>query len=196
VFRPVTLRDYTPSSNGLPREDLVVYDGGPIDNLGITTLVDVLRAADHRSGLESLFPKGCRIIAVDATPRPAAEPDAYLPAASVLLYSNRREVLERVGFPTDRLDRARFGSFSVNGNGYQCRLWHVALRQLQDNDPLGARVTRIQTNLGLSQEDQAALIAAAKRLVEESQTAAQDSDSWAQVLGPAAGRNQRMAQDH
>jgi hypothetical protein len=56
-----------------------------------------------------------------------------------------------------------FGTFRVglNGNGGTCRFWHIALRQLPGSDPLGDRVTYIKTNLGLSTEDQAALVTAA-----------------------------------
>ena len=56
----------------------------------------------------------------------------------------------------------------------------VALRQLPDTDALGARVTRIETNLGLGQADQAALVAAAKRLMERGQSEAQHE---AEILG-------------
>jgi hypothetical protein len=45
--------------------------------------------------------------------------------------------------------------------------WHLALRQLPEDDPLGAKVTRIKTNLGLEQADQDALIRAARQLIEQ-----------------------------
>jgi len=39
------------------------------------------------------------------------------------------------------------------------------MRQLQDDDPLGVKVTRIKTSLGLEQVDQDALIRAAHQLM-------------------------------
>lgn len=61
-----------------------------------------------------------------------------------------------------------FGTFTVNGSQAVCTFWHLALRQLQEDDPLGAKVTRIKTSLGLEQADQEALIRAARRLIEQS----------------------------
>ena len=48
-----------------------------------------------------------------------------------------------------------------------CTFWHLALRQLPDTDPLGARVTRIKTSFGLELIDQEALIRAAHQLIEQ-----------------------------
>lgn len=61
-----------------------------------------------------------------------------------------------------------FGTFTVNGSQTVCTFWHLALRQLPEDDPLGAKVTRIKTSLGLEQADQEALIRAARRLIEQS----------------------------
>ncbi|MCS6325830.1 MAG: hypothetical protein H8K06_01875, partial [Nitrospira sp.] len=63
-----------------------------------------------------------------------------------------------------------------------CRFWHVALRQLPDSDPLGEHVTHITTNLGLSVEDQAALIAAAARLVAKGREEMNATGGWAGLL--------------
>jgi hypothetical protein len=61
-----------------------------------------------------------------------------------------------------------FSTFAVNGSQSVCTFWHLALRQLPEDDPLGAKVTRIKTNLGLEQADQDALILAARQLIEQS----------------------------
>jgi predicted acylesterase/phospholipase RssA len=164
VFDPVALA----SSESGSHPAVLAYDGGPSDNLGIKTLVNLLVKADRGAALTTQFPKGCLIIAVDATPRIAGENDRPLSASTVLLKSHRREVLERVGIAEAQQDRAMFSTFAVNGSQSVCTFWHLALRQLPEDDPLGAKVTRIKTNLGLEQADQDALILAARQLIEQS----------------------------
>lgn len=163
VFDPVTL----PSSEPALHPAVLAYDGGPADNLGIKTLVNLLGKADQRAALATRFPKGCLIIAVDATPRITSVNNQPLSASTVLLKSHRREVLERVGIAQDQQDRAMFSTFTVNGSQSVCTFWHLALRQLPDDDPLGARVTRIKTSFGLESTDQDALISAARQLIEQ-----------------------------
>lgn len=77
-----------------------------------------------------------------------------------------------------------FGTFRVglNGNGGTCRFWHIALRQLTDSDPLGDRVTHIKTNLGLSAEDQGALVTAAAQLVARGREEMHQADGWAEFM--------------
>jgi predicted acylesterase/phospholipase RssA len=164
VFDPVALA----SSGSGSHPAVLAYDGGPADNLGIKTLVNLLGKADQRAALPAQFPDGCLIIAVDATPRILSAKDQPLSASTVLLKSHRREVLERVGIAEEQQDRAMFSTFTVNGSQSICTFWHLALRQLPEGDPLGAKVTRIKTNLGLEQADQDALIRAARRLIEQS----------------------------
>ena len=163
VFDPVTLLSSEPALHPA----VLAYDGGPADNLGIKTLVNLLGKADQRAALSAQFPEGCLIIAVDATPRISSEKDQPLSASTVLLKSHRREVLERVGIVEEQQDRAMFSTFTVNGSQSICMFWHLALRQLPEDDPLGAKVTRIKTNLGLEQADQDALIRAARQLIEQ-----------------------------
>jgi predicted acylesterase/phospholipase RssA len=176
VFDPVALASSASGSHPA----VLAYDGGPSDNLGIKTLVNLLVKADRRATLTAQFPKGCLIIAVDATPRIASEKDQPLSASTVLLKSHRREVLERVGITEEQQDRAMFSTFTVNGSQSACTFWHLALRQLSDDDPLGAKVTRIKTSLGLEQADQEALIRAAHQLMEQGIMTLQDES-----LGPA-----------
>jgi NTE family protein len=180
VFEPVVVRNGSGESGGPSGPAVLAYDGGPVDNLGVKTLLNLLKKADQRAALATQFPNGCLIISVDATPRIASENDQPLSASTVLLKSNRREVLERVGIPAEQQDRAMFGTFTVNGTRSPCTFWHLSLRQLPDDDPLGTKVTRIKTSLGLDQADQEALAQAALRLVEQGiRTATQEG------LGPS-----------
>lgn len=167
VFNPVPLYGNASSSGATTRPTLLAYDGGPVDNLGVKTLVNLLRNADQGAPIAARFPEGCLIISVDATPRIAGEQDQPLSASTVLLKSQRREVLEGVGIVAAQQDRKMFSTFSVNGSQSACTFWHLALRQLPDTDPLGARVTRIKTSFGLEATDQDALIRAAHQLVEQ-----------------------------
>lgn len=187
VLEPLALHNGASTDGGQARTPALLYDGGAVDNLGIKTLLTVLNRAAEREPLENQFPNGCLFISVDASPRFSRDDGQPLPAATVLLKSNRREVLERVGLPADRQDRARFGGFAVGTENRQgsCRIWHLALRQLPDSDPLGAKVTSIATTLKIDAEDREALVTAAKRLVEESRAEAYRSGDLAQFLRSA-----------
>ncbi|MDP3092625.1 MAG: hypothetical protein Q8N04_18265 [Nitrospira sp.] len=167
VFNPVPLYGNTSSSDSATRPAVLAYDGGPVDNLGVKTLVNLLRNADQGAPIAARFPGGCLIISVDATPRIAGEQDQPLSASTVLLKSQRREVLEGVGIVAAQQDHRMFSTFPVNGSQSACTFWHLALRQLPDTDPLGARVTRIKTSFGLESTDQDALIRAAHHLIEQ-----------------------------
>lgn len=178
VFEPVALRNGAAESGRSSRPADLAYDGGTVDNLGVTAVLNLLNKTAEREFFAAAFPNGCLVLSVDATPRIGSENTQPLSASTVLLQRNRREVLERVGIPADRQDRTMFGAFTVgrNGSDSTCRFWHLSLRQLPEDDPLGARVTRIKANLGLDPADQEALIRAAERLVQ-------------QALGGAEGRN-------
>jgi NTE family protein len=93
IFQNVTLKHYPPPPQSHPIRYLSLYDGGPVDNLGVNALLEVLRQAAEQAPLETLFPKGCVIISVDATPRPAESEADVIDAPSVMLLSNRRGVL-------------------------------------------------------------------------------------------------------
>ena len=146
---------------------LLAYDGGAADNLGIRTLMQVVNDALSEQSMADRFPRGCLVVSIDATGRQLNEQRKPLSAAAALLRGHRRNVLELAGIPVSQQDASMFGTFQVglNGKGGTCRFWHIALRQLPDSDALGDRVTHIKTNLGLSAEDQAALVTAAARLV-------------------------------
>ena len=163
---------------------LLAYDGGAADNLGIRTLMQVLNDALSKQSMADRFPRGCLVVAIDATGRQLNAQRKPLSAAAALLRGHRRNVLELAGIPASQQDASMFGTFQVgmNGHGGTCRFWHIALRQLPDSDPLGDRVTHIKTNLGLSAEDQAALVTAAARLVAKGRAEMHQADGWAEFM--------------
>ena len=184
VLEPLKLTDVRAGMNGASANPVLAYDGGAADNLGIRTLMQVVEGALVNRSMTDLFPQGCLVISIDATGRQRNETHTPLSAAAALLRGHRRNVLELAGIPASRQDVAPFGSFRVgqDGVGGTCRFWHVALRQLPDSDPLGEYVTHIKTNLGLSAEDQAALITAAARLVAKGRQEMNGTAWWAGFL--------------
>ena len=181
VLEPLNVTDGRVGTTGAPPDPVLAYDGGAADNLGIRTLMQVVEGALISRSMTDLFPQGCLIISIDATGRQRNEAHTPLSAATALLRGHRRNVLELAGIPVSRQDVVQFGAFRVgqNGSGGICQFWHVALRQLPEGDPLGEHVTHIKTNLGLSAEDQAALIAAAARLVAKGREEMNGTAGWA-----------------
>jgi len=174
LLEPIALLDGTDSAGTPAPPAIIAYDGGPADNLGLRTLMTVLDRSLKDRLREDVFPSGCWIISVDATGRFDNVKHEPLSAATVLLKSHRREVLELAGIPADQQDHTKFGTFRAGrepGSG-SCRFWHLALRQLSDRDALGVRVTRIRTNLGLERGDQEDLARAARILVDQARTEA------------------------
>ncbi|HET6846653.1 MAG TPA: patatin-like phospholipase family protein [Anaerolineales bacterium] len=184
VLEPLAIPHGRVEGDSSEQSPLLAYDGGAADNLGIRTLLQIVNDALTAQSLSDLFPRGCLVISVDATGRQANEPRKPLSAAAALLRGHRRNVLELVGIPAAQQDVTMFGTFGVgsNGAGGTCHFWHIALRQLAESDPLGARVTGIKTNLGLSAEDQASLVEAAARLVAQGRESMTRTASWAGFL--------------
>lgn len=164
---PMRIGPSEPTRTGLSdQRTVMLYDGGVADNLGVTTVLSLLEQADRVRGLSDQFPDGCLVISVDATPRVTEDPRRPLSAAAGLLRNHRRQVLQRVGISAAEQDRVAVGTFSPGPSGTPCTFWHVALRQLPDDEPLGRRVTRIPTNLRMDPADRDALESAARFLVE------------------------------
>lgn len=189
VLEPLAIPYGRAAGDPLQQPPLLAYDGGAADNLGIRTLLQVVNDALSAQSMSDLFPRGCLVISIDATGRQINEPRKPLSAAAALLRGHRRNVLELAGISAAQQDATPFGAFQVgsNGAGGTCNFWHIALRQLPDSDPLGARVTAIETNLGLSAEDQTSLVEAAARLVAQGREAMARSTNWAGfVAGPPA----------
>lgn len=184
VLEPLAIPYGGAGSDRSERPPLLAYDGGAADNLGIRTLMQVLDETSTARSMQDLFPRGCLVIAVDATGRQRNETRTALSAAAALLRGHRRNVLDLAGIPASQQDSAMFGSFRIgrDGTGGSCHFWHLALRQLPAHDPLGEQVTHIKTNLGLSAEDQAALVAAAARLVAKGREEMPRIEGWADFM--------------
>ena len=184
VLEPLVLSNGEAGRDGSGSLPVLAYDGGAADNLGIRTLMQVVDAAVLERPMVNRFPQGCLIVSIDATGRQKNEARRPLSAAAALLRGHRRNVLELSGIPAAQQDQTMLGTFRVgqDGTGGTCHFWHVALRQLPESDPLGERVTHIKTNLGLSAEDQAALIAAAARLVAKGREEMKRTTGWAAFI--------------
>jgi predicted acylesterase/phospholipase RssA len=184
VFDDVTLEQYADQ----PRY-FHVYDGGPKDNLGVQALLEFLIRAVTGANLDTLFPKGCMIIVVDASPATGndrlgdRESDRTLPdyfvntnaidASDVMLGELRTRLLRDTGIK--RVDDDLSGAVQLPDPHYcRCEVRHVSLQHLlhrqdlpDEDDDFIKRVTRIPTNFGISKEEQDDLFRAAKMLVTE-----------------------------
>ena len=196
AFDDVTLENYRlqdrTSMKALgvePVQYFHLYDGGPIDNLGIQAIVEYLNRNAPGSRPQA-FPKSCLIFVVDATPA-SEHPELnlvqssrrfadyfintnVLDAMDAMLIESRRSNLVRSGIPPEKQDQEVRGHFSINDpTGCGCEIRHIALRHLvylpesAEAPGLAYRATRINTKFWLSKEEQDDLFMAAKLLVKE-----------------------------
>jgi len=184
AFQDVTLQWYME-----PTQFLHLYDGGPIDNLGVQAITEYLNRNILGTSLDRLFPKGCVIIVIDATPSSEhTELNAKqssrsfidyfvdnnaLDATDAMLSESRRSLLGRMGIPVEKQDREAGGRLPVNDlKQCGCEVRHIALRQLlyageSDADlELAERVTQIKTKFWISEEEQNDLYQAAKLIMK------------------------------
>lgn len=183
AFQDVTLQAYVE-----PSRYLHLYDGGPIDNLGIQGIVEYLNRNILGSTLDRLFPKGCVIIIIDATPaseHPELSTDEssrtfidhfvdtnVLDAMDAMLIESRRSLLSRMGIPVEKQDQEIRGRLPVNDpHQCGCEVRHVSLRHLLyagvlDDTELGERVTQIKTKFWIAKEEQDDLFQAAKVIMK------------------------------
>ncbi len=184
VFDDVTLQQYTD-----PPQYLHLYDGGPKDNSGVEAILEWLFRAVAGTNLDTIFPRGCMIIVIDASP---ASDNAQLgdresdrtvldyfvdtnaiDASDVMLGDLRARILKEAGIQT--VDRDIGGEVRLpDRHACECQVRHVALRHLlyhemprSDDDEFVKRVTRIKTKFWVSKEEQDDLFRAAKLLVSE-----------------------------
>jgi predicted acylesterase/phospholipase RssA len=183
VFQDVTVQWYME-----PAQYLHLYDGGPIDNLGVQALVEYLNRNILGTSLDRLFPNGCVILVIDATPA-SEHPELNgrrssrsfidyfldtnaLDAMDAMLMESRRSLLTNMGIPVGRQDQEMRGRLLVNDlRQCACEVRHVALRQLfylgDSNDTdLTERVTQIKTKFWLSEQEQDDLYRAAGFLMQ------------------------------
>jgi NTE family protein len=184
AFQDVTLQWYME-----PSQFLHLYDGGPIDNLGVQAITEYLNRNILGTSLDRLFPKGCVIIVIDATPssertelnvkRSSRSFIDYfidsnaLDATDAMLSESRRSLLGRMGIPVEKQDRLAVGRLPVNDlRQCGCEVRHISLRHLlyagesDANEKLAERVTQIKTKFWLSEEEQNDLFQAAKVIMQ------------------------------
>lgn len=139
VFANVTLQDYTSAQQRKRHQYVHLFDGGPIDNLGVGTLIKTLQAhvmpnwGTPDPMKASGFPGGCLIISIDAYTKRVerAGGKGYkradladtrpwygflvdtnaIEATDDLLAVKRNEILHEMGL--DREDTDIFGSFPL-----------------------------------------------------------------------------------
>jgi predicted acylesterase/phospholipase RssA len=197
AFDDVTLENYSPQDpvvlKALGVEQVKyfhLYDGGPIDNLGLQAIVEYLNRNVTGPRGAKAFPNSCLIFVVDATPA-SEHPEInlkqssrhaidylintnVLDATDTMLIESRRSTLVRSGIPPEKQDQDVRGHFSINDpSGCGCEIRHIALRHLvympesAEAPGLAYRATRINTKFWLSKEEQDDLFMAAKLLVKE-----------------------------
>ncbi len=183
AFDDVTLEQYGMSH---PRY-LHLYDGGPMDNLGVQAMTEYLQRAVSGRALndKDLFPEACVIFVVDATPDTDNEGLAdmqssrttldyfvntnALDSVDAMLTASRTTLLKGMGF--EAIDRDTSGFVRLSDR-HQCRceVRHIALRHLpylEGQEELADRSLKIATKFRVSEREQADLFASAQVLVKE-----------------------------
>jgi predicted acylesterase/phospholipase RssA len=184
AFQDVTLQWYLE-----PPQYLHLYDGGPIDNLGVQAIIEYVNRNILGTSLDRLFPNGCVILIIDATPasehtklnteqssRSAIDyfvDTNALDAMDAMLSESRRSLLMRMGIPVEKIDQQMQGRLPVNDpRQCGCEVRHIALRQLlyageSDADlELAERVTQIKTKFWIAEDEQNDLFQAAKLIMK------------------------------
>jgi predicted acylesterase/phospholipase RssA len=186
AFQDVTLQWYMTLT---PPQYVHLYDGGPIDNLGVQALTEYINRNILGKSLKQLFPNGCLIIIIDATPaseHPELNTDESsrsfidyfvdtnaLDAMDAMLLESRRSLLAGMGIPVARQDQEMRGRLPVNDRDQcGCEVRHIALRHLmyaaeEETDSLAERVTRIKTKFWIGEDEQNDLFEAAKLLMQQ-----------------------------
>ena len=182
AFQDVTLQWYME-----PPQYMHLYDGGPIDNLGVQAITEYINRNILGTSLDRLFPNGCLIVIIDATPA-SEHPELNagqssrslidyfvdtnaLDAMDAMLLESRRSLLAGMGIPIPRQDQEMRGRLPVNDpRQCGCEVRHIALRQLmyagEESDGLAERVTQIKTKFWIAEEEQNDLFTAAKLLMK------------------------------
>ena len=184
AFQDVTLQWYMN-----PTQYLHLYDGGPIDNLGVQAIIEYLNRNILGTSLDRLFPNGCLIIVIDATPA-SEHPDLNLERSSrkfadyfvdtnaldamdAMLMESRRTLLARMEIPPEKQDQEMRGVLPVN-DPHQCRceVRHLSLRHLmyeeesEDDEQFAERVTQIKTKFWIAEDEQNDLYKASKVIMK------------------------------
>jgi predicted acylesterase/phospholipase RssA len=183
AFDDVTLEQY-----GIAEPRYVhLYDGGPMDNLGVQAMTEYLQRAVAGRALNDpdLFPQGCVLFVVDATPDTDNDGLAAmqssrttldyfvntnaLDSVDAMLTASRTTLLKGMGF--EAIDRATSGFVRLSDRQHcRCEVRHIALRHLpylEEQEELAGRALRISTKFHVSEREQADLFEAAHWLVQE-----------------------------
>jgi predicted acylesterase/phospholipase RssA len=183
-FDDVTLEQYSD-----PPHYLHLYDGGPMDNLGVQAILEHMGRAIAGTSLDTLFPNGCLIIVIDAATSSTNEQLAdrqssrkfidyfintnALDAVDAMLNAARTNLLTNLGL--EPVDQKMDGKALLSGQRQcWCEVRHIALRHLaynEQSEELAARVTHIPTRFWVSKEEQDDLFLSAKLLVKELEAA-------------------------
>ncbi|MGB9080014.1 MAG: patatin-like phospholipase family protein [Desulfuromonadaceae bacterium] len=153
AFHDMTLYDFSISDNKHYKH---VLDGGPSDNLGITTLLNIVKPLYDAP--EPKQPKGCFLFVVDSNPYPKYpkhihEADTRSPidfifdtnvaaASDSLLTVRRLDLLYRLNIDARTPDIEPFKRNNTenekveldNGKEIECAVWHLSLQRLLAHD--------------------------------------------------------------
>lgn len=181
AFDDVTLEQYGMT----PPHYLHLYDGGPMDNLGVQAMTEYLQRAVSGRSLNDLFPQGCIIFVVDATPDTDNEGLAdmqssrttldyfintnALDSVDAMLAASRTTLLKGMGLVAIDRDTSGFVRLS-DLHQCRCEVRHIALRHLpylEGREELANRAVRIATKFRVSEREQADLFEAARWLVQD-----------------------------
>ena len=150
AFQNVTLEDFSRQRPGAPRRRSRfehLFDGGPSDNLGVMTLLEMVRPLyrdRHRR------PRACFLVIVDAyidnPEKDVRRRDArsgidfivdtnVVDASDALLSLRRRDILEQAGFRDTDIGQQPVQEFPVLGPdseepGLRCQTWHLTFQRL------------------------------------------------------------------
>ncbi len=181
AFDDVTLEQY---GSDTPRY-VHLYDGGPMDNLGVQAMIEYLQRAVAGRSLSDVFPRGCVVFVVDATPDTDNDGLAHrkssrttidyfvntnaLDSVDAMLTASRMSLLKGMGVGT--VDRDTVGFLPLSDRDRcRCEVRHIALRHLpylDEQDELADRALKISTSFHVTEAEQADLFVAAKVLVNE-----------------------------
>lgn len=135
AFHNVTLKDYRTKTERYVH----LFDGGPADNLGVETLLEILEKLYSKENK----PRGCFLFVVDAYTMERGKgvyerdtrhftdfliDDNVMDSADVMLGFHRIETLKKVGVEKPAV--APYAEFDVPGSKDKCWTWHLSFESL------------------------------------------------------------------
>ncbi len=150
---PFAFHDVTLRNNRISKQQHYehLFDGGPADNLGIMTLLDMVRGLYKES--KGQLPRGCVLMIVDAytyqeLPQRVLEVDTRKPwdfifdtnvigSSDVLLSTRRIDLLRRVGIDVGARQVKPYVREAQVEEGPKCVVWDLTFQRLLSNDLAG-----------------------------------------------------------